>query len=231
MKEQLKHQRKTRVNANCNRLDVSSFTLVELLVVIAIIAILMAILLPALSKAKEMSRSSVCLNNLRQGYLSMSAYADDYSGYFPKAYFPNATTPWIKYLRDYNFTDKVSFCPSRESNSSMPTKKDIFGNICTYAFGTGSKHYRPDLVFNDSAIPPKRLNPSKTYLCGDAINFFFSSGQWSVYPATTTNLASQFPYFPFIHNRGANVLFWDSHVELKRYEERGSMEFMHLAGW
>ena len=53
------------------------FTLIELLVVIAIIAILMAILLPALNRAKEQGKRAVCLNNLRQLTLGWIMYADE----------------------------------------------------------------------------------------------------------------------------------------------------------
>ena len=65
------------------RTNVKAFTLIELLVVIAIIAILAAILLPALRRAKEQSQRAVCSSNLKQFGIGTYSYMDDADGYMP----------------------------------------------------------------------------------------------------------------------------------------------------
>ena len=69
------------------------FTLIELLVVIAIIAILAAILMPALSQARERGKSATCLNNEKQISLANANYMSDFNDWFHPTYFSTTATP------------------------------------------------------------------------------------------------------------------------------------------
>jgi prepilin-type processing-associated H-X9-DG protein/prepilin-type N-terminal cleavage/methylation domain-containing protein len=80
-----------------------AFSLAELLVVISIIAMLTGLLLPILSRARNQSRSVVCLSNLRQMAVAASVYTQNCSGYYPIAYYQNDTAEGSTYYR-WDFT-------------------------------------------------------------------------------------------------------------------------------
>src|SRR5439155_17497505 len=97
------------------RVSNSAFTLIELLVVIAIIAILAAMLFPALNKGKEGTKAISCMNNLRQLMLGWIMFADDNGGTLT----PNtdatppgktaATTSWVAGSLDFNGANSDNF--------------------------------------------------------------------------------------------------------------------------
>jgi prepilin-type N-terminal cleavage/methylation domain-containing protein/prepilin-type processing-associated H-X9-DG protein len=83
-----------------DRRRIGDFTLIELLVVIAIIAILASMLLPALKKARDVVKQTVCANQMKQFGLAIQMYVDDYNGYYPAMW----TTLYGQTGADANFT-------------------------------------------------------------------------------------------------------------------------------
>jgi prepilin-type N-terminal cleavage/methylation domain-containing protein len=101
------------LNAQTPHREKRAFTLIELLVVISIVVLLMALLLPALQKARRQSKTTFCQVNLHQWAIVFCAYTNDHGGRFPH-HFPNGASDdvWPHALRSYySDSNDALLCP------------------------------------------------------------------------------------------------------------------------
>jgi len=113
-----------------------AFTLIELLVVIAIIAVLAALLMPALGAAKEKGRQTQCLDHLRQLGMSAVLYADDHDEQFPARMLDNR---WPTQLRPFYANRRVLVCPSdpfasNELRQQRRSRRDTVPDLAARSF-------------------------------------------------------------------------------------------------
>jgi len=96
----------------CRLRQSQAFTLIELLVVIAIIAVLMGILMPALSAVKRQAQGAVCQAQLKQWHMCYRLYTDDHEGRFPPFFGGTVQTTFMESLRKYyGDINKMRTCP------------------------------------------------------------------------------------------------------------------------
>jgi prepilin-type N-terminal cleavage/methylation domain-containing protein/prepilin-type processing-associated H-X9-DG protein len=222
----------------------TGFTLIELLVVISIIALLVAIMVPVLNRARNTAYEKVCSSNLRQVNLALVMYADENNDRYPLE--PTEHNPHpglLKKIGRYNdgiieafycpqahysekFAADVSYVPTGAVDSVIDTPENrLLGNISYIYWSFQDNKMFGDKVWRDPEYyVPRQLTTS-------GVRWLYPGRQTP--RATTSNrwVASDFfrKKAPFPHGRksgslggGLNVVFLDGHVELVTGRPRDS---------
>ncbi|MDD2404178.1 MAG: prepilin-type N-terminal cleavage/methylation domain-containing protein [Victivallaceae bacterium] len=218
----------------CKSLIINDFTLIELLVVIAIIAILAAMLLPALNRAREVSKRIKCASNQKQIGTAIAFYADSYDGMIMSRYLSaayniegSAAWPWQRLLAETTNVFKYSVATAESGNSILlcPSAQKYNG-LTNYGYNSGlrvqainatAKSRGGWLASSDTNFI--RLSTikrgSSVALLGECVETTYQ-----IDPSYTTEA----PYpirAAFRHDEAMNMLFADFHVEtMKKGEVR-----------
>jgi len=203
----------------------SGFTLIELLVVISIIVLLIAILMPSLSKARVAARGVQCLNNQRQVYVGIVMYSQEHKDYIPEGYTPQGGWPWAlgRYLtaqREYAMTSggtrtvPVSvMCPLQDVHDIRSAVVATDYIVTGWAFGRTGGGMTARTSYRIQEIP----SPTRFMLMADGVSpRVWSNRSYSVELQPEMTHAVK---IADIHLGASNLLFGDGHAAARQFPD------------